>query len=92
MEGLCTVITYFPLQLWDDLLDQAEVSLNLLRTSLINPRLSAYAVLNGNFNFGKTLLAPTGKKALVYTDPTQRKTWEIHAKDAWYVVRAKDHY
>ena len=89
---LRTVHKYFPLQLWDELLDQAVMSLNLLLRSCINPKLSAYAVLKGNFICDKTPLSPPGTKALVYTDPTQRKKWEVHAKDAWYVGRLKDHY
>ena len=57
---LCTVDKDFPLQLWDRLLPQTMLTLNLLRTSRINPRLSAEAQLNGNFDFNKTSLAPPG--------------------------------
>ena len=79
IAGLSTVDPTFPLQLWDELLTQAQDSLNLLRASRQNNKLSAYAVLEGEFNFNRTPLAPPGTRALVYVDPTQRTTWGIHA-------------
>ena len=92
IAGLCTVDKMFPLQLWDELLEQAQDSLNLLRTARVNPKLSAYAILEGQFNFNKTPLAPPGTQALVYTAPNKRESWEPHAKDGWYVGPAKLHY
>ena len=65
VAGLSTVFKSFPLQLWCALLQQTELTLNFLRTSHINTKLSAYAVLKGQFNFNKTPLAPPGTKALV---------------------------
>ena len=41
----------FPLHLWDPLLPQATLTLNLLQLSRINPRLPAEAQLNGAFDF-----------------------------------------
>jgi hypothetical protein len=52
----------FPLKLWDKLLPQATITLNLLRKSRINPRMSAYAQLNGHFDFNRTPLAPPGPR------------------------------
>jgi hypothetical protein len=43
IAGLCSVDPNFPLMLWDKLLHQATITLNLLRKSRINPRMSAYA-------------------------------------------------
>ena len=37
----------FPMQNWDQLLKQAEITLNLLHPSRLNPILSAYLQLNG---------------------------------------------
>jgi hypothetical protein len=58
IAGLCSVDPTFPLKLWDKLLPHATITLNLLRKSRINPRMSAYAQLNGNFDFNRTPLAP----------------------------------
>ena len=60
--GITSCDPDFPLHLWDRLLAQATFTLNLLRPSRINPRLSAEAQLNGDFNFNRTPLEPPGKK------------------------------
>jgi hypothetical protein len=43
VAGLSSVDPYFPMHLWDRLLPQAEITLNLLRTSRLHPQLSAAA-------------------------------------------------
>ena len=92
VAGLCTVDKAFPLQLWCDLLPQAEMTVNLLRQSRINNKLSAHACLEGIYNFDKIPLAPPGSKALVYQDPKTRKSWAPHAQSGWYVGPAPQHY
>ena len=92
IAGLATVDKMFPLQLWDELLEQAQDTLNMLRTARVNPRLSAYAILEGQFNFNKTPLAPPGTKALIYNEPNRRTTFGPHATDGWYTGPAKLHY
>jgi hypothetical protein len=42
IDGLCSVDPAFPLKLWDKILPQATITLNLLRKSRINKRMSAY--------------------------------------------------
>ena len=82
----------FPLQLLCKFLPQAEITLNLLHKACCNNKLSAYAVLEGKFNFDKALLAPPGTKALVFNDPKKRTSWAPHAKDTWYVSPTLQHY
>ena len=50
----------FPPSLWDRLLPQTEITLNLLRQSNATPTVSAYAHLSGPFNYNKMPLAPMG--------------------------------
>ena len=69
ISGLCSVDKLFPLQLWCYLLAQAELTINLLQTSRIDPSKSAYEVLEGQFNYNSTPLTPPGTKALIY-EPT----------------------
>jgi hypothetical protein len=57
-SGLATYDPKFPLIEWDLLMPQANITLNLLRSSQHQPQLSAYACLHGNFDFNKTPLAP----------------------------------
>ena len=49
ISGLCSTHPDFPVNLWDKLLPQAELTLNLLRPSRIQLHLSAYAQLYGPF-------------------------------------------
>ena len=72
IAGLSSVHPTFPIQLWCRLLQQAELTLNLLRPSRLNSKLSAYAQLEGAFNFNRTPLVPPGVKTLVYEKPSQR--------------------
>ena len=56
IAGLCCVDKDVPLHLWDLLLDQAELTLNLLRGSRINPKLLAWAQVNGTYHLQPCLL------------------------------------
>jgi hypothetical protein len=47
VAGLSSVDPSFPMHLWDRLLPQAEITLNLLRTSRLHPQLSAAAHYHG---------------------------------------------
>ena len=44
----------FPSNCWDLLVPQSVIALNLLRPSRINPAISTYVQINGNFNFNDT--------------------------------------
>ena len=92
IAGMGTLDPNCPLQLWCQFIDQGQDTLNMLRTSRVNKKLSAYAILDGQFEFDKTPLAPVGTKALVFLDPKKRTSWQSHAVDAWYVGPAKKHY
>ena len=48
---LTTVDPNFPLVEWDRLVNQSNITLNLLRSTRSNPSLSAHTFLFGNFNF-----------------------------------------
>ena len=53
VASFSTTDTNFPMSKWDQLLDQATITLNLLRQSRVNPKLSAYAYLFGNYDFNR---------------------------------------
>jgi len=92
ITGLCAADPDFPMHLWDRLLPQAVLTLNLLRTSNLNPRLSAQEHLNGIFDFNRTPLAPPGTKIIIHEKPSQRPTWAPHGTDGWYIGPALNHY
>jgi hypothetical protein len=92
IAGLCSTDKDFPMHLWCRLLPQASITLNLLWVSRINPKLSAYAQLNGNFDFNRTPMAPPGIWLLVHEKPAQRASWAPHGVDGWYVGPVMEHY
>ena len=56
----------FPLHLWDQLLPQTEIMLNLLRQSNATWNVTAYAHLTGPFDYNKMPLAPMGCEVQVH--------------------------
>eukprot|EP00804_Cyclotella_cryptica_P022477 CCRYP_015112-RA/>CCRYP_015112-RA protein AED:0.28 eAED:0.23 QI:0/0/0/1/0/0/2/0/681 len=93
ISGLCSTDSNWPLQLWDTMTEQAIITLNLLRTSRIDPSKSAYHQLHGHrYNWNAYPLAPPGTKAVIYESPTTRTSWGTRGLDAWYCGPAFDHY
>ena len=92
IAGLSRCNPNFPLHLWDRLIPHTTLTLNLLRPSRINPRLSAEAQLNGAFDFNRTPLEPPGTRVIVHETPNNRRTWSPHGVDGWYLGPAPDHY
>ena len=92
VAGLSTTNPNCPLQLWYQFIPQAKDTLNMLRRERVNPKLSSYAVLEGQFNFNKTPLAPVGTKALVFLDQKHQKSFKTHAVDVFYVGPDMKHY
>ena len=92
ISGLCSVDKNFPLHLWCRLLDQAELTLNMLRTSRLNPNLSAHEQLHGSHDFNATPLAPPGTKCIAHEKSSQWGTWAPHGQHGWYVGAAPEHY
>jgi hypothetical protein len=60
VAGVSSVDPTFPLHLWDRLLPQAEITLNLLRTSRLHPQLSTATHFHGLVDYNKTAFAPPG--------------------------------
>jgi hypothetical protein len=75
VAGLSSVDPSFPMHLWDILLPQAEITLNLLRTSHLHPQLSAAAHYHGLVDYNKTAFAPPGCKIIAHEKPGKRQTW-----------------
>ena len=82
----------FPKNEWDLLLPQSETTINMLRSSRINPRLSAEEQMNGTFDYNTNPMAPLGIKVLAYEMPSHRASWAEHGQEGWYIGPAYDHH
>ena len=89
---MCTAHQQLPLNQWDSLLPLDVITLNLLSTSRLNPKLSAHALLNGLYDFNATPMAPPGFMLLVHEKPALRGTWYAHAVNAWFLGPDLHHY
>jgi hypothetical protein len=81
VAGLASLDPHFPMHLWYRLIDQCTQTLNLMRPSCINPRLSHEGQLNRAFDYNRTPLPLTGTKFLVHETPNRCRTWAVHGAD-----------
>ena len=72
---LARVDPNFPSNMWDKLLPQTNLTLNLLRQETLNPRISEWKYLNGLLDFGATPLFPVGSRVTFHNKPGNRKSW-----------------
>jgi hypothetical protein len=72
IAGLCYTEKYFPMHLWDKLLPQAFITLSMLRTSRINPKLSAATHIYGQYDFNRSPVAPPGTRIIAHETPHRR--------------------
>ena len=92
LSVLAGVADDFPLTLWDHLLPQTEITLNLLRQSNATPKVSVHAHFIGPFDYNKMPLAPMGCAAQIREKTDKRGTWQYHSVDGWYLFTSEDHY
>ena len=92
LSVLAVTATSSPPNLWDLLLPQAKVTINLLRKSNSTPNVSAYAHLSGPFDYNKMPLAPMGCEAQVHEKTDKRGTWAYNSVDGWYLETSPEHY
>ena len=63
----------FPKYMWDQLLVQMKLTLNLLRQATLNPHISAREYFNGKFYFLATPLGQLGRKVVIHNTVTTQK-------------------
>ena len=80
VADLSSVHPSFPLRLWDELIPQAVISLNLLRPSRVNP------YLYGSYDYSAHPFTPPGKRVLIHNLPAQRKSWDPHTTERYYLL------
>ena len=61
----------FPKYMWDNLLVQTELTINLLRQATLNPSMSEWEYYNGAFDYTETPLGLIGCKIIIHTNSKQ---------------------
>ena len=89
---LIGIDTKFPMSMWDHLIPQANITVNLLRQSNVHPHLSAWCHYNGLFDYNATPMGPAGCRVLIYEPVNVRASWGAHAIDECYTGPAMHHY
>jgi hypothetical protein len=93
IAGLCTLDPDFKMSLWCELVPQGELTINHLRSSSLDPNLSAYEGLHGSkFDFVAHPIHPLGTKGVVLEPVSTRESWAPHGLDGFYVGLSLDHY
>jgi hypothetical protein len=92
LSVLAGVSNNFPPSLWDRLLPQTEITINLLRQSNATPTVSAYVHLSGPFDYNKMPLAPMGCNAQIHEKMTNKAHGVFHLVDGWYLFTSPEHY
>jgi hypothetical protein len=92
VAGLASVDPTFPLHLLDRLLPQAEITLNLLRTSRLHLQLSAASHFRGLVDYNKTAFDPSGCNIIAQEKPGKRRTWAPHGQHGYSLGPEMHHY
>jgi hypothetical protein len=92
VAGLSSVDPTFSLHLWDRLLPQADIALNLLPTSRLHPQLSTAAHFHSLVDYNKTAFAPPGCKIIAHEKPGKRRTWAPHWQHGYSLGPAMHDY
>ena len=61
------------------------MTLNMLRTSRNNQKLSTYDAIFGIHYFNLFPLVPPGAKLIVHGKTYNRQSWSPHGTDGWYI-------
>ena len=89
---LCGTDDNFPLQLWCQLLRQAEHQLNMLRKSRAVPTMSAFEHMYGKHSYDAHPWAVLGSEIELHVMPAQQRTSASHTKKGYYLVTSWEHY
>jgi hypothetical protein len=88
---MCGLDNKFPLVLWDELIQQAELTLNTLKEG-IDESISAWESINGTYSYDRNPIAPLGMKVLCHMKPSERASWAPHGLTGFYTGPAMEHY
>ena len=81
-----------PKYMWDNLLVQTEITINLLRQATLNPRMSAWVYYNGTFDYSATPLVPLVCKIIIHNKSNKIEYWDQRVWEGFSVGPALQHY
>ena len=82
----------FPKYMWDNMLVQTELTINLLRQETLNPIMSAWEYYNGAFDYSATPLGPIGCKIMIHNTSNKRKSWYQRGQERFSAGPDLQHY
>ncbi len=82
----------FLLSLWCALLEQMELTVNLLRQSNVVPKISAFAHVHGQHDYMKKPFMPIGCAVQIHVKPKSRRTWDTHTKAGFNLGTSMEHH
>ena len=86
---MCTITNF----LWDQLLEQAELTLNLMRKSKADPIKLSQEYLHGStFNYDTTPIGPLGIPVIIHNKPIRRKSWDYIRRNSFSAGVSLNHY
>ena len=86
------LIQKIPLYLCCRLLQQDFLTLNLIRQSRLQPKLSTYAQMEEQHGYNSHSLAPPGIPVLIHQESNARETWASRGIEGWYLGPVMDRY
>ena len=89
---LAGVANDYPQNLWDILLPQAVLTLNLLRQARLNTSVSTWEFLEGPLYYNANPLCTLGCPVLIHKKTATSNSWDFRSKEGWSIVTALDHY
>ena len=60
--------------------------------SNVNPKVSAYTLINGVYDFNKNPFTPAAMKAIVHDRPDEQKSWAEHGSRGFSIGPALNHW
>ena len=90
---LCGTHSDFPLDLWDEIVQQAELTLAHLLPYTLDRTKCAYDGMHPNqYDFAAHPIAPVGTLVVVHEKPAVRGSWAPHGAKGYYLGPAVKHY
>ena len=77
---------------WYKILEQCDITLNMMRPCTTNLNLSSFEAMEGIYSFYATPMAPVGTEILIHVKPIHRQLWVHHAMQGWYFAPTLKHY